>query len=454
MLVPKLARFGMHATLCALFAFSLVFFPNVLVAQSRLVISDDAWVRIDDGAWVVITNPATNAITTSGTNGGNIRSEGEFNRVRWQIRDAAAGTYTVPFTSVNGVKIPFTYTVTAPGSNEATASIVFSTYNHQVTGVGAGDEWDNEQYMPLEVTHMNSFNPPVVLNSQHAVDRFWRVDPSAAGYAYGSKPSVRLGFTYENGVATDVTLGNAINPITPLGAQRFNDDFGVNTWGDYLPPDPNPDWSGGPIGSVVNVAVPAADFYRWWTLANITEPLPVRLLDFAAKCDGSSVNLRWSTGAERNSDHFRVERSLDGAIFTPIGRLESAGDSHVTTEYVFHDKAPKSVAYYRLMQVDRDGTEANLGVLVSGCDEQGITEIVNAWDDGYNLNVVVRTHSDQHHNMRLMDAGGKVMYVAPVALYAGLTTIQVPKDGMAQGVYIVRFDGPGMPMSRRVTLLF
>jgi hypothetical protein len=56
--------------------------------------------------------------------------------------------------------------------------------------------------------------------------------------------------------------------------------------------------------------------------------------------------------------------------------------------------------------------------------------------------------------MRLLDAGGKVMYAAPVALYSGLTTIQVPKDGMAQGVYLVRFDGPSVPMSRRVTLLF
>jgi hypothetical protein len=121
---------------------------------------------------------------------------------------------------------------------------------------------------------------------------------------------------------------------------------------------------------------------------------------------------------------------------------------------VFVDKEPKSVAYYRLVQVDRDGTEASLGVVVSGCDERGLTEIVNAWDDGYNLNVVVRANSDQDHTMRLLDAGGKVMYTAPVALYSGLTTIQVPKDGMAQGVYIVRFDGPGVPMSRRVTLLF
>jgi hypothetical protein len=346
--------------------------------------------------------------------------------------------------------MPFTYTITAAGSDDANASIVFSTYNYAVTGVAPGDEWDNDQYRPSDVTHMNNFFDGSLANSDQVVDRFWIVDPSAAGYAYTTLPSVSLTFRYDpNATNGEVTTNNLIGPPSPVGAQRFNNAAGV--WGDYLPQGNH---AGGALSSVTGALAGPGTFFRSWTLSNIDEPLPVRLLDFAAKCDLTAVALRWSTAVERNSDHFRVDRSLDGALFTPIGRLEAAGDSHTTTEYLIHDKEPKSVAYYRLMQVDRDGSETNLGVVVSGCDEQGITEIVNAWDDGYNLNVVVRTHSDQHHTMRMMDAGGKVMYAAPVALYSGLTTIQVPKDGMAQGVYIVRFDGPGMPMSRRVTLLF
>ena len=58
---------------------------------------------------------------------GNIRSEGELNRVRWRI-GATNNTYVVPFTTASGVKMPLTYQKTSAGS--AAGSVVFSTFSH------------------------------------------------------------------------------------------------------------------------------------------------------------------------------------------------------------------------------------------------------------------------------------------------------------------------------------
>lgn len=416
-------------------------------AQARLVFNNDAWVRIDNGAWVVLENPNPNAITQ--INGANLRSEGEFNRVRWQIRNTV-GTYVLPYTSPNGVKMPFTYRVTTAGSNELTASVCFSTYNYAAMAIAPADHWNNFLYRPSDVLHLNSWLQPIVPNSDNAVDRFWIVDPGAAGYAYGTLPNVELDFTYDPNAANgEVRPGNFILPPSPVGAQRFNTTIGQ--WGDYMPAGTHV--NGAPVSSVLTVPVPAADFFRSWTLANFLDPLPVELVQFNGTCEGQQVMLRWTTASESNSDHFRVERSADGTNWSPIGQVEAAGYSFTTLHYLYVDQQPQTLSYYRLVQVDHDGSERASSVSAAGCGGGGYTEIVNAWDDGYDLNVLVQAYGDQMHLVRLLDAGGKLVWSqGQVPLMDGLTTVRIPKEGIAPGIYVVRFDGPEGPMARRVPL--
>lgn len=63
-------------------------------AQARLVLNNGGIVNITNSAFVVIDNPNPNAITRNTS--GHIISEGEFNRVKWNI-NTTAGTYVVPF---------------------------------------------------------------------------------------------------------------------------------------------------------------------------------------------------------------------------------------------------------------------------------------------------------------------------------------------------------------------
>ena len=83
--------------------------------------------------------------------------------------------------------------------------------------------------------------------------------------------------------------------------------------------------------------------------------LPVVLLGFSAKVEGSTVALRWSTASESNSDHYLVERSEDGTVFFDIGRVGAAGTTNTTMDYKFLDPQPiHGTSYYRIRQVDTD----------------------------------------------------------------------------------------------------
>ena len=89
-------------------------------------------------------------------------------------------------------------------------------------------------------------------------------------------------------------------------------------------------------------------------------PLPVELTAFTATAEGpQAVRLVWATASEVNSTVFEVERSLDGRTFAAVGRVAAAGSSEAPRRYTLLDgqlPAGPAMFYYRLRQVDQDGT--------------------------------------------------------------------------------------------------
>jgi hypothetical protein len=89
-------------------------------------------------------------------------------------------------------------------------------------------------------------------------------------------------------------------------------------------------------------------------------PLPVELKAFEATANNTNANLTWSTASEQNNDHFVVERSLNGSTFERIGQVRGQGTTSRVTSYSFTDanigSKHQGVVYYRLQQVDTDGT--------------------------------------------------------------------------------------------------
>ncbi|MDP1725136.1 MAG: SBBP repeat-containing protein [Bacteroidota bacterium] len=98
--------------------------------------------------------------------------------------------------------------------------------------------------------------------------------------------------------------------------------------------------------------------------------LPVKLISFDAKLlSNKEVLLSWQTASETNNDFFEVERSvnkeLPGTTGTPednwdkVGSVKGAGNSNSIRNYQFIDECspfPSPILYYRLKQIDYDGS--------------------------------------------------------------------------------------------------
>ncbi|QNE38747.1 T9SS type A sorting domain-containing protein [Hymenobacter sp. NBH84] len=116
------------------------------------------------------------------------------------------------------------------------------------------------------------------------------------------------------------------------------------------------------------LSVPGAENYRTPTLPTQIvpvdaispgNPLPVELKSFAAKLTAGGVKLDWATASEKNNKGFEVQRSQDGEQFTVLQFVKGQGSKGGATVYTALDAQPLSgTSYYRLKQVDEDGTFA------------------------------------------------------------------------------------------------
>jgi hypothetical protein len=114
------------------------------------------------------------------------------------------------------------------------------------------------------------------------------------------------------------------------------------------------------LGSIQPAATTTYETFASPTFAVQAAPLPVELAQFTATTSGlAAVRLTWATASEKNSAVFEVERSADGRTFARIGTVAAAGSNSSARSYALLDtKLPTGAAtlYYRLKQVDADGT--------------------------------------------------------------------------------------------------
>lgn len=92
--------------------------------------------------------------------------------------------------------------------------------------------------------------------------------------------------------------------------------------------------------------------------------LPVELLYFKAEKKDNDIIFKWATAAETNNDYFLIQQRNSEGTFETIATIKGSGNSNIPVYYSFTDKNVESeISYYRLTQVDYDGTVDPLAII-------------------------------------------------------------------------------------------
>ena len=145
-------------------------------------------------------------------------------------------------------------------------------------------------------------------------------------------------------------------------------------------------------------------------------------------------DLRWVTASERNAARFEIERSSNGKAFARIGEVAAQGNKTSLTTYAYlDDKLTTSPAhqltYYRLRQVDADGTFAYSAVRVVAAPGAALSLYPNP------ASTVLHLATAPEASYRILAPTGQVLLrgtaptgqadVAVAALPAGLYLVEV-----------------------------
>ncbi|MBF9239253.1 T9SS type A sorting domain-containing protein [Hymenobacter sp. BT683] len=199
-----------------------------------------------------------------------------------------------------------------------------------------------------------------------------------------------------------------------------------------------------PAGTVYfRAELDVTDHFSEFYLTGSDTPLPVELLSFTAEQRGTTVALAWATASEKNSDRFEVERSRDGHAFERIGQVAAVGSSSSIQSYGFEDsQAPKTASsqgliYYRLRQVDRDGTFSYSPVrtVKVGAGLVGSQPTLALYPNP-TTGAATLTGARPGAVVAMYDALGRQVLAAK-ADASGTAALTMP-DGLPAGVYVVR----------------
>ena len=190
--------------------------------------------------------------------------------------------------------------------------------------------------------------------------------------------------------------------------------------------------------------------------AETATALPVELISFEGVAENNEVLLTWETASEVNNDYFDVQRSRDGVEFQSIGRVNGNGNSNAIIKYDFVDKNPYAgFNYYRLKQVDYDGTATDHQVIqVNNDDLKKNLDLVIYPNPSTGRELHLRiTSSDSFTPISIQVNGLKgERYLTDLLDPEGNATIDFSKRmNLKDGLYVVTIHQNGQ--SRREKLL-
>jgi hypothetical protein len=171
----------------------------------------------------------------------------------------------------------------------------------------------------------------------------------------------------------------------------------------------------------------------------------VTLVSFTAERLGADGLLRWATASEVNNAYFQVESSDDGRTFQPLGRVAGAGTSSQVHSYRFTDaglaRYGAPLIYYRLRQVDLDGTSAYSPVRTVQVPFP-VGWLAQAYPNPSTapapLSLLLHTERSGEVYLTLRDALGRLVAQQTAQVGVGTTTLPLAAGtDLATGVYLL-----------------
>lgn len=285
-----------------------------------------------------------------------------------------------------------------------------------------------------QVTTSVNVNTGTVRNngSTYYMDRNLTITPDIqprSGTGNNYPVSVRLYYTQAELAA--LNAANA-NPLASSLMIQKNNDPCSNTFTATASSLTPTGYAAYPGGGYVQISVPS--FSSFYMIPAV--PLPVSLLNFSGRNEGSRNLLSWKTAEEKEFSHFELQRSPDGNTYERIATVK--GNSAHGGSYSYTDEQPFTGRnFYRLGMVDQDGSVALSSSVVMLTVASGDGLAINVYPNPVKQQLTVELNGLVAADARIevLDMTGRILRSHRAS--AGSNILET--SALPAGMYLVRY---------------
>lgn len=175
------------------------------------------------------------------------------------------------------------------------------------------------------------------------------------------------------------------------------------------------------------------------TISKMQTPLPVELLYFNAELlEDNTVELTWSTAAEKNNAYFEIQRSPDGKDWETLESIPGSISTSVKKNYKTLDEYPlNQLSYYRLQQVDLDG-RTKVSPVVKIDLENRLNYTVKVYPNPASHSMVVQGNAEELDSLMAYDMIGRSKDLSSVAIWVNANKLILDLSGWLPGIYFFK----------------
>jgi hypothetical protein len=173
---------------------------------------------------------------------------------------------------------------------------------------------------------------------------------------------------------------------------------------------------------------------------SVTGALPVTFTGFTGVIRDNKAALSWSTMNEVNNSYFIIERSVNGRNFDSVGRVQAGSSS--ANSYSFSENNSNATSYYRLKQVDLNGTFIYSAVITlknSGSSKEMTIYPAQATST---IQYVVATEAQATATVQVFNMAGQPVISKKEVLSTGLNNRSLNVSHLAAGAYFLKLQVP------------
>lgn len=166
----------------------------------------------------------------------------------------------------------------------------------------------------------------------------------------------------------------------------------------------------------------------------VTCTLAVSLSNFEIYCTEEGKQVYWATTSEENNDYFILQGSGDGISFIDLEQIRGAGNSQ--SKLTYHVNAGlDNNSYYRLKQVDFDGTQNYSEMIHANCNESESIVFPNPFDK--NLIVKLNEFYSENLAISIKDMNGKIMKQFDFMDHTSKADVVLNLEELKGGIYMM-----------------